>query len=230
MTAHLKTPLSSSWSLWVIRSHWPHQGRRRLCLQTGVWAAGCLVQSQQLGAQHTQNCGDDSGLQEDPPCSPPTHHHEQHCGCSGVIQVPGHHYLSGPEVGHSHWLCCKKGAAEAVFSPTDKEVQLATGAAETVLLCHHWVCPVFIYNCLVWLSYQNRHQKTTTDSHDCWEDYRCPSNQPPRFFISRVTKRAEKVTLDPSHPVHSLFELLPSGWCKPKTVVFPPGHIPPENT
>ncbi len=26
---------------------------------------------------------------------------------------------------------------------------------------------LFFYNCLVWFSYQNRHQKTTTDSQDC---------------------------------------------------------------
>ncbi len=31
-----------------------------------------------------------------------------------------------------------------------------------------------------WFGYQNRNQKTTTDSQDCWEDYRCPSAQPPR--------------------------------------------------
>ncbi len=85
-------------------SHRPHQGRRRVCLQTGGGAAGCLVQS----------------------------------------------------------------------------YQPATGAAETVLLCHHRNCPVFIYSCLVWFSYQNRHQKTTTDSQDCWEDYLCPFTQPPR--------------------------------------------------
>uniref|UniRef100_A0A8C1U9X7 Reverse transcriptase domain-containing protein n=1 Tax=Cyprinus carpio TaxID=7962 RepID=A0A8C1U9X7_CYPCA len=30
---------------------------------------------------------------------------------------------------------------------------------------------------------------------------------------SRVSKRASKITLDPSHPAHSLFELLPSGRC-----------------
>ncbi len=36
------------------------------------------------------------------PRSPPTHHHEQHCDCSGVIQIPGHHNFSGPEVGQSH--------------------------------------------------------------------------------------------------------------------------------
>ncbi len=31
------------------------------------------------------------------------------------------------------------------------------------------------------------------------------------LYTSRVRKRAKKVTLDPSHPAHSLFELLPSG-------------------
>ncbi len=36
-----------------------------------------------------------------------------------------------------------------------------------------------------------------------------PSLQEP--YTSRVRKRAKKVTLDPSHPAHSLFELLPSG-------------------
>ncbi len=44
---------------------------------------------------NTQNFGDDSGLQEEPPCSPPTHHHGQHCGCSRDIQIPGNHHLFG---------------------------------------------------------------------------------------------------------------------------------------
>ncbi len=34
-------------------SHRPHQGWRRVCLQTGGWAAGCLVQSKQPGAKHS---------------------------------------------------------------------------------------------------------------------------------------------------------------------------------
>ncbi len=33
------------------------------------------------------------------------------------------------------------------------------------------------------------------------------------LYSSRVSKRAGKITLDPSHPAHSLFELLPSGQC-----------------
>ncbi len=31
------------------------------------------------------------------------------------------------------------------------------------------------------------------------------------LYLSRVSKRAGKIILDPSHPAHSLFELLPSG-------------------
>ncbi len=31
------------------------------------------------------------------------------------------------------------------------------------------------------------------------------------LYLSRVSKRAGKITLDPTHPAHSLFELLPSG-------------------
>ncbi len=157
MTAPLKTPL------WWHHSHRSHPGRRRVCLQTRGWAAGCLVQSQQPGAEHAQNCRDDCGLQEKPPCSPPTHHHEQHCGCSGVIQVPGNHHLSGPEVGHSHWLHREKGPAEVVLPSSTEKVQPATGAYDTVLLCCYWVGSVLFYNCMVWVSQQIRYKKTAAD-------------------------------------------------------------------
>ncbi len=40
------------------------------------------------------------------------------------------------------------------FILSDEEVQPGTGAAETVLLCHHWICALHFYNCLVQLSYQ----------------------------------------------------------------------------
>ncbi len=78
------------------------------------------------------------------PCTPPTRHHGQHCNDSGVIQVPGHHHLPGPKVGHSHRLHCEKGPAEVVLSSPAEEVQPATGAAETVLLCHHWITSITV--------------------------------------------------------------------------------------
>ncbi len=54
----------------------------------------------------------------------------------------------------NHIDYCEKGPAEAVFPPPAKEVQPASGAADTVLLCHHRVCPMFFYNCLVQLPKQ----------------------------------------------------------------------------
>ncbi len=101
------------------------------------------------------------------PRSPPTYHHEQHCDCSGVIQIPVHHNLSGPEVGQSHKLHREKGTAVAVLPSTAEEVQPATGAAEAVLLCHHWIHPLHVNNCLVQLSYQIWPQKTMEGSPDC---------------------------------------------------------------
>ncbi len=46
-------------------------------------------------------------------------------------------HLPGPEVGQSYRLHCEKGPAEAVLPSPAEEVQPATGAADTVLLCHH---------------------------------------------------------------------------------------------
>uniref|UniRef100_A0A8C2G0Q0 Alkylated DNA repair protein AlkB homologue 8 N-terminal domain-containing protein n=1 Tax=Cyprinus carpio TaxID=7962 RepID=A0A8C2G0Q0_CYPCA len=53
------------------------------------------------------------------------------------------------------------------------------------------------------------------------------------LYLSRVSKRAGKITLDPSHPAHSLFELLPSGrryralstrTARHRNSFFPPGN------
>ncbi len=76
-------------------------------------------------------------FRRNPPRSPPTHHHEQHCNDSVVIQIPEQNNFSGPEVGHSHRLHYQNGPVEVVLPSPAEEVQPATGAAETVLLCHH---------------------------------------------------------------------------------------------
>ncbi len=152
------------------------------------------MQSQQPGAQHAQNSGDDRGLQEKPPGSPPTHHHEQHCDCSGVIQIAGQHHLSGPEVGYSHRLHCQKGPAEVVLSSPAEEVQPATGLTETVLLRHHWIHPLHFYNCLV---QQIWSQKTTESSPDCWANHWHNPPHFPRTVLIQSEQKAGKITLDP---------------------------------
>ncbi len=142
-------------------------------------------------------------------------------------------------MGQSHSLDHEKGPAEAVFLCQLRKIQPATGSAETVLLCHHRVCPVVIYNCLVWFSYQNRHQKTTTDRQDCWEDYWCPSAQPPKIFTSPEWRKGLRKSLWTSQPAHSLFERLPSGRCyrslstkttRHKNCFFPPRPYPTRTT
>ncbi len=65
----------------------------------------------------------------------------------------------------------KKGPAKVVLLSPAEEVQPATGAAETVLLCHHWNCPLHVNNCLVQLSYKIWPQKTMEGSPDCWANH-----------------------------------------------------------
>ncbi len=159
MTAHLKIPPLSSWSL-QMTPHWSASFRTVTSLLTDrrlrSWLCGAVLTTWSLTRSKQWRWSWTSG---DPPCSPPTHHHEQHCDCSGVIQIPGHHNFSGPEVGQSQWVHGEKGPAEAVLPSPAEEVQPAT--VDTVLLCHHWIRPLHVNNCLVQLSYQIWPQKTT---------------------------------------------------------------------
>ncbi len=59
-----------------------------------------------------------------------------------------------------------EGHSSAQFSSNPNQ-----GAAETVLLCHHWIRPLHVNNCLVQLSCQIWPQKTTEGSPDCWANH-----------------------------------------------------------
>ncbi len=68
-------------------------------------------------------------------------------------------------------LHCEKGPAEAVLPSPAEKVQPATGSADSVLLCRHWISPLHINICLVQLSYQIWPQKTTEGCPDCWVNH-----------------------------------------------------------
>ncbi len=88
----------------------------------------------------------------------------------------------------------------------------STGAADTVLLCCHWICPLLINNCLVQLSYQIWSQKSPEDSPDCWANHWYnPPHSPRTVLIQSEQKGLAKSLWPLTHPAHSLFELLPSG-------------------
>ncbi len=154
--------------------------------QLAVW---CILNNLELNTLKTVEMFVD--FRRKPPF-PPIHHHEQHSDCSGVIQVPGHHHLPGPEVGQSHRLHCEKVPAEAVLPSSTEEVQPATGAADTVLRCHHWICALHINNCLVQLSYQIWPQKTTEGSPDCWANHWYNPPHSPRTVLIQSEQKGWK--------------------------------------
>ncbi len=166
------------------------------------------MQSKQPGAQHAQNCGDDRGLQEKPPSSPPTHYHEQHCECSGVIQIPGNHHLSGPEVGHSHRLHREKGPAENVLSSSTEKVNLPQ--VHMTQFYSAVIESVLCSSITVWFGSASksdiRRLQRTVRTAERIIGVHLPSLQD--LYYSRVKKRAGNIITDPSHPGHDLFALL----------------------
>ena len=91
-------------------------GLIRVSLRTdGRWNSP-LVWSEQPG---------DSGLQEEPPNTAPPHHTQQHCVCSGDLQVSGIHNLPGSKVGLQHQHHPQKGPAKDVPPAPPQEVQPA---------------------------------------------------------------------------------------------------------
>ncbi len=143
--------------------HWSASFRTGTSLLTDRrlrrWLSGAVLTTWSLTCSKQWRWSWASG---EPPALPPL---------SGVIQIPGHHNFSGPEVGQSHWVHGEKGPAEAVLPLRAEEVQPATGAIDIVLHCHHWIRPLHVNNCLVQLSYQTWLQKTMEGSPDCWVNH-----------------------------------------------------------
>ncbi len=196
LNAHLKTPLSSSWSLQTT-PHWSASFRTVTSLLTDKrlrsWLSGAVLTTWSWTRSKLWRWSWTSG--ETPLLSPHYHHHEQHCDCSGDIQVPGIHHLSRPDLGHSHQFHCKKKSPTKFVLPSPaQEVHPAIWAAETVLLSRHRVSSVHINNCLVWLSYKYkiRHQKTTENGSHCWTDYRCPPAHTPRTVYTQSEEKGSE--------------------------------------
>src|SRR4029434_10772867 len=100
-----------------------------------------VVQSLQPGVELAQNCGDDSGLQEEPPSTTPPHHTQQYCVGCGSVQVSGIHNLPESEVGTQHQHHHQEGPAGMYFLrqlrkynlPQDLLIMFYTAVIESVL-------------------------------------------------------------------------------------------------
>ncbi len=149
------------------------------------------------------------GLQEKPPSSPPTHYHEQLCECSGVIQVPGNHHLSGPEVGHSHRLIVKKAPAENVLSRQLKKFNLPQ--AHMTQFYSAVIESVLCSSITVWFGSASksdiRRLQRTVRTAERIIGVHLPSLQD--LYYSRVKNGQVTSSQTPSHPGHDLFAASP---------------------
>ncbi len=205
MTTLLKTPLSSSWSV-QMTPHLSASFRTVTSLLTDrrlrSWLSGAVLTTWSLTRSKLWWPWTSGETSLHSPQTSPTHHHEQLCDCSGVIQIPGHHNFSGPEVGQSHWVYGGKGPANAILPSPAEEVQPATGAVDTVLLI---IESVLCTSITVWFS-----SATKSDLRRLRRVVRTAEriigttlSTLQELYSSRVSKRAGKITLNPSHPAHS---------------------------
>ncbi len=159
--------------------------RQEKVKELAVW---CSLNNLELNMHKT---GDDRGLQEKPPCSPPPHH------------------LPGPEVGQYIESIVKK-AQQRLFLlrqlrkfnlPQELLIQFYSAIIESVLCM----------SITVWFSSATksdlRRIRRVVQTTERFIGTSLPTLQ--ELYLSRVSKRAGKITLDPSQPAHSLFELLP---------------------
>ncbi len=101
----------------------------------------------------------------------------------------------------------KKAQQRLYFLRQLRKFNLPTGAAETVLLCHHWIRPLHFNTCPVQLSYHIWPQKTTEGSPDCWANNWYNPPYSPRTVFIQSEKKGWKYHSGPL--THSLLE--PSG-------------------
>ncbi len=99
----------------------------------------------------------------------------------------------------------------AVETSPAEEDQPATEAADTVLLCHHWIRPLYVNNCLVQLSYQIWPQKTTEGSPDSRANHWYNPPHSPRAVLVQSEQKSWQNHSEPLTSAHSLCERLPSG-------------------
>ncbi len=189
------------------------------------------MQSQQPGAEHAQNCRDDSGLQENPPAHPPLTIMN-----SIVTAVESFRFLGTTISQDLKWdthidSIVKKAQQRLFFLRQLKKfnlpqlhiTQFYSAVIESVLCS----------SITVWFGSASksdiRRLQQTVRTAERIIGVHLPSLQD--LYNSRVKKRAGNIITDPSHPGHNLFALLPSGrryrsLCK--NIFFPPCHLQPK--
>ncbi len=169
------------------------------------------MQSQQPGAQHAQNSGHDRGLQEEPPCSPPL------TIMNGTVTAVEPFRFQGNNISQDlKWdiqidSIVKKAQQRLYFLrqlrkfnlPQELLIQFYSAIIESVLCMSitGWFSSATKSDLRILRRVVRTAERIIGTTLPTFQD----------LYSSRVSKGAGKIPLDPSHPAHSLFELLPSG-------------------
>ncbi len=168
------------------------------------WLSGAVLTTWDLTCSKLWRWSWTSG--ETPPLSPHSPSWTVHCDCSGVIQIPGLHHLPGPEMGHSHRLKHSLYFLRQLrkFNLTQELRKLFYFAIIESILCT---------SVTVWCSSATKSDLRRLRRVIRTAERIIGTNLPflQELHSYRLSKMAGKITLYPSHPAHSLFELLLSG-------------------
>ncbi len=201
-TVYLKSPLSSSWSL-QMTPHWSASFRTVTSLLTDrrlrSWLSGAVLTTWSLTCSKQWRWSWTSG---ETPCSP-----QLTIMNSTVTAVESFRFL-GTTISqdlkwYNHRPHCEKDPAEVVHPSPVEEVQPATGAVDTVLLCNHWIRSLHVNICLVQLSYQIWPQKTTEGSPDCGANHWYNPLHSPRTLLIQSEQKGLVKSLWTPHIQHT---------------------------
>ncbi len=105
----------------------------------------------------------------------------------------------------------KKAQQRLHFLRRLKRASLPTTHPHHILQGHHWECADQLHHCLVRELQCCWPQDPPADSEHGCKDHRCPSPIHPGHFPCTMLQQTNSIVKDPTHPSHSLFQLLPSG-------------------
>src|SRR4029434_6496690 len=124
--------------------------------------------AEQPAAKCSEDSGDGRRLQKEPSPTHPHHPERLPSRHGGVLPLPGHRHLPGPQVGAEHQLPHQKSSTEDVLSAAAEEVQPAL-AIKTALHAGNRnrkavIVIVFAYNEML-VRRGTAHNTTTTTTH-----------------------------------------------------------------
>ncbi len=117
----------------------------------------------------------------------------------------------GPHLDYQHQVYLQEGTTAPTLSPPAEKSKPPSTHPHHLLQGYHWERADQLHHCLVRKLLCSRPQDPPADSEHRCKNHWCPSPLHPGHFPYTMLRKAKSIVEDPTHPSHSLFQLLPSG-------------------